>query len=480
MDVYIFGGPTLRQAVQRYNLFSGSGCIPPRWGLGMWYRVSQDFNQAEVLDRAAEFRARRIPCDVIGLEPKWQTHSYSCSFVWSDKFPDPKALLDQLTGTHYRLNLWEHAFTHPTAPIHDALIPHSGNFKVWGGLVPDFLQPEARQIFADFHEKTHVALGVSGYKLDECDNSDFTGNWSFPELSTFPSGADGEQYHCLFGLRYQDTIQGIFDKHKQPTYGLVRSSGALAAPYPYVLYSDLYDHAEFIKAIPKSGFTGILWTPELREAKSAEDLIRRLQSVVLSPMALINGWYLRDPPWKSLNMEAQCRTIMELRMGLIPYLHAAFHRYRRDGMPPFRALVMDYPNDPETLPIDDQYMMGDSILVAPVISGQSSRTVYLPEGDWHDFETGRRYAGKQKLTLTVPLEKIPIFVQGGTIVPLADATLHTADPASRNLTLQIYGDGAASGTVIDDDGSEVRLTWDGGNIRGTPRTYTVRGNRRLR
>jgi len=84
---------------------------------------------------------------------------------------------------------------------------------------------------------------VAGYKLDECDNSDFTGNWSFPEISAFPSGADGEQMHCLFGLRYQDAIQSVFEKRQTRTYGLVRSSGALAAPYPYVLYSDLYDHA---------------------------------------------------------------------------------------------------------------------------------------------------------------------------------------------------------------------------------------------
>ena len=486
-DVYIFGGPNLRQAVQRYNLFSGGGAVPPRWGLGMWYRVSQDFTQPEVLALAAEFRQRRIPCDVIGLEPKWQTHSYSCSYVWSEKFPDPPALLRQLTASHYRLNLWEHAFTHQSSPIYKDLRAHAGDYEVWGGLVPDFLQPEARQIFADFHEKTHVSIGVSGYKLDECDNSDFTGNWSFPELSNFPSGADGEQMHSLFGLRYQDTIQSIFDKRKQLTYGLVRSSGALAAPYPYVLYSDLYDHAEFIKAIPKSGFSGILWTPELRDAKSEEDLIRRLQSVVLSPMALINGWYIRNPPWKQIgreanwqDLESRCRAIMELRMRLVPYLHAAFHRYRRDGLPPFRALVMDYPDDQHTYLIDDQYMMGDSILVCPVIAGQSERAIYLPEGDWHDFQTGHRYAGKQRITLPAPQDKIPICVQGGTILPLADPTLHAEDPASWRLTAQIYGEGAASGILFDEDGTEVRLTWDGGNLRGTAKKYAIREYRRMR
>ncbi|MCU1258937.1 MAG: glycoside hydrolase family 31 [Bryobacterales bacterium] len=493
VDVYIFAGPSLREAVQRYNLFSGSGPIPPRWGLGMWYRASQDFTQDEVLKLSAEFRQRRIPCDVIGLEPKWQTHAYSCSYVWSDRFPDPAAMVENLAADHYRLNLWEHAFTHPSSPIYKDLLAHSGDYEVWGGVVPDFLQPEAREIFADFHEKTHVALGVSGYKLDECDNSDFTGNWSFPEFSAFPSGADGEQMHSLFGLRYQDTIQSIFEKRKQPTYGLVRSSGALAAPYPYVLYSDLYDHAEFIKGIAKSGFSGILWTPELRDAKNEEDLIRRLQSVALSPMALINGWYIRNPPWKQIEraannkdqidpyweqLESRCREVMNLRMRLVPYIHSAFIRYHRDGLPPFRALVMDYPQDPQTWTIDDQYMMGDNIIVAPVVAGQHERSVYLPEGDWHDYWTGYRHSGR--IQVRAPLERIPIFVRGGTILPLADITLHTDDPASWNLTAMIYSDGAATGTLYEEDGTEVRYTWDGGNFRGAGKRYVITDRKLMR
>jgi alpha-D-xyloside xylohydrolase len=89
VDVYVFGGPTLCQAVQRYNLFSGGGPLLPRWGLGFWYRGQSDYSETNVLELAAEFRQRQIPCDVLGLEPGWQTHAYSCSYVWSKKFPTP-------------------------------------------------------------------------------------------------------------------------------------------------------------------------------------------------------------------------------------------------------------------------------------------------------------------------------------------------------------------------------------------------------
>jgi alpha-D-xyloside xylohydrolase len=500
VDVYIFAGPSLLNAVQRYNLFSGGGPIPPRWGLGFWYRTQTDYSHEQVLQLAADFRARRIPCDVLGLEPHWQSHSYSSSYAWGPRFPDPTALLRELTAQHFRLNLWEQAFVHPTSPIYRALLPHAGDYEVWGGLVPDFLAPEARRIFADYHDAAHVALGVSGYKADECDNSDFTGNWSFPEISRFPSGADGEQMHSLFGLRYQDTIQSIFEKRKQRTYGLVRSSGALAAPSPFVLYSDLYDHRAFVHGVAQASFSGLLWTPEVRDASGGPDeLVRRLQAVAFSPLAMINAWYLKNPPWRQVNRaannadrfadnweqaEAQCRAVIELRMKFIPYLHAAFVRYHREGLPPFRAVIMDYPNDPQAQNLDDEYLMGDDLLVAPVIvgarptagqgaasiatstDGTTQRSIYLPEGDWYDFWTGEKFAGKRRITVNVPLERIPLFVKSGTVLALATPTLHTDDPLSWQLSVQVYGDGARNARMFDDDGSftpslaEMSLAWN--------------------
>jgi alpha-D-xyloside xylohydrolase len=487
IDVYVFAGPSMRLAVQRYNLFAGGGALPPRWGLGVWYRCERDFGQADVEKLAAEFRQRRIPCDVLGLEPGWQTQAYSCSYVWSARFPDPRAMTTSLAGQHYRVNLWEHAFTHPSSPIHAALAPFSGDYLVWNGLVPDFLTPEARRIFADFHEREHVALGVAGYKLDECDNSDFTRNWSFPELSRFPSGADGEQMHSLFGLRYQDVIESVFERRGMRTYGLVRNSGALAAPYPYVLYSDLYEHRTFIHAVAQSAFAGLLWTPEVRDAVSPEDLVRRLQSAALSPMALINAWYIPNPPWKQVEraankagrfdeswekLEAICRGVLELRMQLVPYLHAAFVEYRNTGLPPFRPLVMDWPADAETWTVDDQWLIGPGLLVAPVVAGQATRSVYLPEGAWYDFWTGARHEGRRRIEVRPSLEHVPLFVRAGTLLPLARVTLHTDDARSGELTVRAYGGADATLTLYEDDGAhpatltDVALSWNAAKRSG--------------
>ena len=506
VDVYVFAGPSLREAVQRYNLFAGGGALPPRWGLGFWYRCDAGFAQSNVLAMASDLRAEQIPCDVLGLEPGWQTHAYSCSYVWSDNFPDPSGLISHLRQQHYHVNLWEHAFTHPSSPLHEPLLSHAGDHEVWDGLVPDFLDPAARRIFADFHGERYVANGIGGFKLDECDNSDYTGGWSFPEFSQFPSGADGEQMHSLFGLQYQNTIQQAFESHRQRTYGLVRSSGALAAPSTYVLYSDLYNHAQFIHAVPQAGFCGLLWAPEVREAANPAELIRRLQSAVFSPLTMINAWYLKNPPWKQVNRAenndghfapdadhtaALCRAMIELRMRFIPYLHAAFVRYHQEGLPPLRALVMDYPDDPAARTVDDEYLMGDSLLVAPVPVNESApatdaavpRAVYLPAGEWQDFWTGQHYAGGQRINISVPLDRVPVYVKAGTILPLAQSTLSTEDADSWHLTALVFGDGSRPATVFEDDGAwepqlnPVCLEWDAAAQSGRlVRTGTARAD----
>ncbi len=495
-SVYLFAGPTMLQAVQRYNLFAGGGVLPPEWGLGFWYRPEMHSDHAAAIALAREFRNRDIPCDVLGLEPGWQTHAYSCTFAWNtERFPDPKQFLREAAALDYRVNLWEHAFTHPSSPIFEPLVSHAGDFAVWDGLVPDFAGEPARRIFGRYHGRQLIDAGVSGFKLDECDSSDYTGGWSFPEMSQFPSGLDGEQMHATFGLRYQDAIWQPFRERTLPTYNLVRSSGALAAPYPFVLYSDLYDHRQFIRALVNSGFSGLLWCPEVRDAASEEDLIRRLQSVIFSPLAMVNAWYIKNPPWKQLDrarnnqgrlapdweaLEARCREMIGWRMRLVPYLRSAFGLYAADGTPPFRALLLDYPNAIELREVDDQYMMGDRIMVAPLFAGEPSRNVALPAGEWFDLWTGQSVGGGRSFEVPASTRNIPAYVKAGSVLPLAAVGASSESAESRELTVHVFGDGRVPFTLIGPAGAELELSWNAvshtGQIKGassTDRPYRV-------
>lgn len=506
VDLYLFTGPGMCQAVQRYNLFSGGGCLPPLWALGVWYRASAELGQPEVLDFLREFRQRRIPCDVFGLEPGWQSHAYPCSFVWSQRYPAPDELLQETRRQDYKLNLWEHAFTHPTSPIYKSLQPWSGDYKVFGGLVPDFAAPEARRIFADHHANHLVARGVAGFKLDECDHQPLSATpWSFPEHSVFPSGLDGEQMHLLIGPLYQRTLASIYRARNQRTFGLARASGALAAPLPFGVYSDAYDHRDYVRAIATSGFAGILWTPEVRDMGSQEELFRRLETSVFSAVMQINCWYMKNPPWKQISAgannkgqfmdhweqcEAACRTLLQMRMRLLPYLYAAFYQYHETGMPPTRSLVMDYPDDANTWAVEDQYMLGPSLLVAPLFTGQSHRGIYLPEGAWYDFWTGTRHVGGKTIEIAKPHTEIPVFVKEDSLLPLAEPVDCVRPGTEFALTVRVYGKGPRSFTLYEDDGTtldfergrrnRVELTWDGqggralrsGNYAG-PARYRV-------
>jgi Alpha-glucosidases, family 31 of glycosyl hydrolases len=496
VDVYLFAGPAMIDAVKRYNVFSGGGFVPPEWGLGFWYRMDARATQQTAMEFAREFRDHNIPCDVLGLEPGWQTHAYSCTFEWNkERFSDANAFVRTAAEMHYRVNLWEHAYTHPASPIFNDMLPCSGDTGVWGGLVPDFAAEPARTVFGAYHGKTFIDAGVSGFKLDECDNSDFTGGWSFPELSAFPSGVDGEQMHSVFGLRYQMAVWNEFRKRKLETYNLVRSSGALAAPYPFVLYSDLYAHRDFIRALVNSGFSGLLWCPEVRDAASEMDLIRRLQSVVFSPLAMINAWYIKNPPWKQLNrklnnadqlldgwerLEARCREIIGWRMQLVPYLTAAFQRYAQDGTPAFRALALDAPQDKRLHLVDDQYMIGDRMMVAPLFADDAERKVILPEGAWHDFWTGEALNGGTEITILASMEKIPVYVKAGSVVPWADVGPYAGAQESRRLSARVYGDGSLP-FELSVAGKAMRLSWKGGkgSIEGERGSYNVYAWKRI-
>jgi alpha-D-xyloside xylohydrolase len=480
LDIYLFAGPLMLDAVRRFNLFAGGGVNPPEWGLGFWYRAQAKATSEQVVGLAKEFRERKIPCDVLGLEPGWQSHAYSCSFMWGAGFPEPGEFVKELASLNYKLNLWEHAFVHSSAPFHEQIAPYSGDYLVWQGLVPDFQNAEARRIFGSYHRKAFLDLGVSGFKLDECDNSDFTGGWSFPEFSHFPSGQDGEQMHSVFGLRYQQTLLEQFQQAEQPTYGLVRSSGALAAPYPFVLYSDLYDHRAFVRSLVNSGFSGLLWCPEVRDAKGPEDLIRRLQTVVFSPLAMVNGWYIANPPWKQQDrarnnrnelepgwekLESRCRQVLEWRMLLLPYLRSAFARYAKDSTPPFRALILDDQENPALVDCDDQFMVGDRMMVAPLFDGEPSRNVVLPRGEWHDFWSGQPVSGGRTIKVGASFQKIPVFVKTGSVLPMGGIANSTADPETRNLTVRIFGDGSLPFAIAGKKKPELLLQWKNG--RGT-------------
>lgn len=467
VEIYVFEGDFM-EVVQRYNLFSGGGCIPPMWGLGMWYRVYGGSSEETVKCFAKQFREEGLPMDVLGLEPGWHSHSYSCTYKWSNLFPNPSQMITELREEGYKLNLWEHVYVYPKAPFYEELIPYSGEYEVWNGLVPDFATRKACQLFEEYHRNTFVKEGIAGFKLDECDNSDFnSSNWAFPDSTVFPSGMDGEQMHLAVGTLYQHLIYRIYKQEDKRTYSQVRSSGALAAPLPFVLYSDLYHHKQFIRGIVNSGFSGLLWCPEVRNCINGDDMLRRLQTVIFSSHALINSWRIPSPPWKQTDITKnlagekmdsaeyytdECRKLFELRMRLLPYLYSSFVEYAHTGKPPIRALLMDYPEDMQARMVDDEYLFGESMLICPLTyEDGTSRRVYLPEGGWYNFFTGEKKEGGCTFEVQAEYNEIPVYVKEGAIIPLAKPVVCVNRSTVFDMEIKTFGAAAGEFVLYEDD-----------------------------
>jgi alpha-D-xyloside xylohydrolase len=440
LRVVVFSGPTPMEALRRYVLYCGGGPLPPRWALGFWHRTPSLANAEQVVEEVRQFKQHDFPLDVIGLEPGWQSRSYPGSMQWSsERFPDPQRFLTEMAAQSIHVNLWENPYVAPSSPYYQALNPHFGSHTVWLGAVPDILDPKAAEIARQFHKQHHE--GVSGYKIDEVDGFD---NWLWPDHATFPSGPPGLQMRQIYGVLWQKELTRLFKDEGHRTFGLVRGSNGAAVRFPFAIYSDTYDHRQYVTATVNASLAGVLWCAEARSAANGEEWVRRIQSACLSPIAQLNAWDSGAKPWSFPEVENHVRTAMKLREALVPYLYTAFAQYHFEGTPPIRPMCL-VDGGLET----DQYLLGDSLLVAPMFVGESSRTVRLPAGDWYDYKTGARVGSNETITIHPSLDEIPLFVRGGALIPTFEGALHAE---GNTYTLRKFGPGPWHGAIYDDDG----------------------------
>ncbi|WP_316785131.1 TIM-barrel domain-containing protein [Pedobacter frigiditerrae] len=471
VEVYVFAGPKPLDAVKRYNLFNGGGYLPPRWGLGFTQRVMTKSTAADVEKEVNAFTEKGYPLDFVGLEPGWQSKAYPGTFTWdSTRFASPKKFVTDMLNKGIRLNLWLNPYVSPQAPFYKEILPLTSSHTVWLGAVPDLSLPKARELFFSQLQKNQVDIGVSGYKIDEVDGYD---HYLWPDVATFPSGLSAEQMRQTYGLLMQRYSAEIFKKRNQRTFGLVRASNGGGTSFPYVIYNDYYNHEDFITALINSGFAGVLWTPEVRASKTGEEWLRRFQSNVFSPMAMINAWSSGTKPWTYPDVEKQVKEFALLRMRMMPYWYTEFAKYHFEGTPPFRAMNLEdgFNQEPKkeatttvnleenpyaeatSKEIKDQYMAGEYLLVAPMFTGQVTRKVVLPKGRWYDFYTGVFVGDGTVITITPGLDQIPVFVKDGGIIPMMPAMLHAPKVGEKvDLEIRYYGEKTGVYHLYDDDG----------------------------
>jgi alpha-glucosidase len=506
LDYYVIYGPTPEQVSESLGTLLGTMPLPPRWALG--YHQSRWGHATEPMMRelAAEFRTRDIPCDVIHLDID-HMDGYRV-FTWDPQaFPNPRALLGDLhrDGFHivtivdpgvkidpdyqvYRTGLECNVFIHGA----DGEVFHG---YVWpdAAVFADYTRPEVREWWGDM-QKALVDVGVNGTWNDMNEPAVFERPFSqgIGQVGTIDldaiQGPESErtthaEVHNLFGYgmaraSYEGLRRYLGDERP---FVLTRSGFAGVQRWSACWMGDNHSWWEHLEmAMPQLMNMGLSGVPFVgtdiggfNGNASGELFARWMQFGALAPFCRGHSAIgtERHESWAfGPRVEAICREFLRLRYRLLPYLYTLFWEASQRGIPVLRPLLYHFPDDPTTYQLHDQVLLGPSLMAAPIYHpGREHRYVYLPEGAWYDWWTDELLTGPAHLLAHAPLERMPLYVRAGAIIPtgpdLHYADEHPLDP----LTLDLYpGDGAL--TLYEDDGHS--FAYEHGQFCTT--SYTLR------
>lgn len=519
---YFFAGPSMKTIVERYTELTGRIPMYPRWTLGHQQSRYSYYPQSEVMEVAAKYQQDNLPLEAIHLDINYMNGYRDFTFD-PVKFPNPSEMTAALGKSGVKIVTIVDPgvkFQMPDGVPHDVtvhpeLAPQkqsyyvfdqgvAGNYflrrstgqiytgKVWPGkaVFVDYTTPEAARWWGQLM-RAYLDNGIAGIWTDMNEPSDFVDQTGASQMNVV--SYDGgrwttyAQNRNLFALQMaKATYEGL--KSVRPDHrpymitragfsGIQRYSSmwtgdnratwdALALSLP--MFESLGLSGETFVGADVGGFAG---------RSDGELLTRWYEAGLFSPM-LRNHAEMGDydhEPWRfGPYYENIIRKYLKLRYRLIPYLYTLLEESHRTGLPVYRPLVLEFQKDANALILEDEFMVGPSLLAAPILKpDQQRRSVYLPAGIWYDFWTNRRIEGGQTIQVDAPLEMLPLFVRGGRVLPLGPEMNNTTEKPVDPLTLTVYPDdaGSAEGTLYEDDG--ISFDYENGAYRRT--NITVKG-----
>ena len=499
VDYYFIAGTNADDVISGYRFVTGKAVMLPRWAYGFWQSRERFNTQAEVLGAVAEYRKRGIPLDNIVQDWRyWKDDSWGSHQFEQSRYPNPQAMVDQLHAAHARLMISVWPKFYPTTEHFKELdakgFMYHGNLdkqqKDWvgPGYLSSFYDPysaDARHLFWQQVEDSLGKLGIDAWWLDASE-PDIQSNLDPEERKTRMTptalGPGGEFFNSYPLLHSQGVYEGFRKDHPgERAFILTRSAFAGLQRYAAATWSgdvasrwsDLHDQISAgvnfsLSGLPNWSFDIGGFALESRYLKpSAADRkewlelnTRWFEFGAFAPLFRSHG----QKPYREIytlgaSSPETYQTLVfydKLRYRLMPYIYTVAAQTHHNDYTIMRGLVMDFASDLNVRGISDQYMFGPAILVNPVYEyGSRSRDVYLPAGTaWYDFYTGDRVEGGARVKAAAPLNRMPLYVRAGSIIPIGPDIQYTGEKPDAPITFYVYTGHDGAFTLYEDAGTD--------------------------
>lgn len=421
VDLFVFFGEP-EEILDAYTNVTGKSPMLPLWTFGTWMSRITYFSQEEGLEIARQLRAHRIPSDVIHFDTGWFGVDWQCDYEFAkDRFPNPAAMLKSMKKDGFHTCLWQLPYFTPKNRYFNELV--DGGMVVTnakGGMpyedaVVDFSNPKAVEWYQG-KIGALIRLGVGAIKCDFGEAAPYNG--------LYASGRTGFYEHNLYPLRYNKALWNAVKDNSGEGVIWARSAWAGSQRYPLHWGGDAATNDIGMMgdlrgglSLGLSGFS--FWSHDMGGfvTASPEDIYRRwLPFGFLSSHTRAHGAPPTEPWLISESFTDAFRQCAEMKYKLMPYVYAQAKDCSNRGLPMVRALFVEYPEDPGAWLVEDEYMFGSQILVAPLMESGNERVCYLPQGKWIDYQDGKVYEGGYH---TIKAGAIPciILVADGSLIP---------------------------------------------------------------
>ena len=444
LDLFVFFGEP-KDILDEYTDLVGKPGMPPLWSFGTWMSRITYFSEKEGYDVAANIRKNKYPCDVIHFDTGWFDVDWQCDYKFSEnRFQNPQQMLKDLKSQGFHVCLWQLPYFTPKNRYFPELIEKNMYVKNGNGELPyedvvlDFSNPET----VNWYQNKLAGLlniGVSAIKVDFGEAAPLNG--------IYASGKSGWYEHNLYPVRYDMAVSEITKKLHNENIMWARAAWAGSQRYPLHWGGDAATTNTGMLGTLRAGLSFGLsgfsfWSHDMGGfvKSTTEDLYCRwLPFGFLTSHTRAHGAPPTEPwLYDSKRVQDVFRKSAEMKYRLMPYVYAQAKECTEKGLPMLRALFVEFPDDPGAWRVDDEYLFGSQILVAPLLeSGITGRSVYLPEGKWIDYQTEKVYEGGWH---KIEAGSLPIImlVRDGSVLPHLKLAQSTSEMDWNKMSLKVY------------------------------------------